>query len=308
MYNQLSAIKDLKINPVKSRNTQRNMDQIVGSFHDLAEHGFQDLAQTQLVLKAINNLLKREPKNAEANAYFAYLLHLFQEPQKAYFYAQMACQLEPEVDEYLDLREAIESELDPRVSTEEQHSDVFLEEIELAYEEVEAYLHEWVHRIMQEKPLVATLVLPALEQLKQRAAQHQRALKTFKLQLNQLETEHDVQGLYHKLRPLEVRERQYQQVISISQVFYDLHSDIVRSGTSTAKLLHSLKNRQLALKDAEDKMEIVLDDCDRIADRLDDLDGKGNDISPVEPDYQELVASIAILQDYLEDIISEANL
>lgn len=310
MYNNLKSLQSLSernsqlVRPV----VEKSLDPILDDFQKLAQGGFQDGPLAAQTAQKLAQTLQRSPQNAEANAYFAYVLTVFQEPLKALKYAHMAHQLEPEIDDYLSLVDWIQEELrggDTTTETPEPEITVQdTEEVDLddLYDQVEAFILEWVLQIMNQPPLQIALSDKALLELKRRHHELQQNYHALEDKIDQLEVEFETQPLKAKLKPIEIRQRQFQEVIRVSNQFVQLKKDIQKADESSQEVADRLQEMTaFAIQQAERQLESILDHCDKIADGLDSLDQNGQDISPIEPDYNGLVSAVQELQDKLEE-------
>ena len=113
-------------------------------------------------------------------------------------------------------------------------------------------------------------------------------------------------------------------------ILFALHQHIIPLETTLANTLASIKQshqlrklyqkirgcfsqtkdfyiqaRNNELKNKEDSLELIFDQCDIIADELDNLDGLGISINLLEPHYEKLVNYISEIQEQVDSFQQE---
>lgn len=115
-----------------------------------------------------------------------------------------------------------------------------------------------------------------------------------------LEKEFDVMDLRHKIHPLTVLWKQYRQKLDLASQNAEILDEIENELRCVNALIQKIQNTVL-LPDFERDFESILDNCDLIADKLDDLSQQGHDIQKLEIPYNQWLEKVAYLQALLDE-------
>ncbi len=120
------------------------------------------------------------------------------------------------------------------------------------------------------------------------------SLALFAKQITQLEAELDTFSLQRSLLPLEKRLEQVRRLIHQSKRLSDLLSQLKAEAEQVQACF---------AKPASAELDKILDRCDWLADRLDELEAQKIPITSVLADYRQLVKTVEVLQDLYDENI-----
>lgn len=263
------------------------------AFARASRSDFQDREALRQALDAWFEAIKQQRSNPEPYISLGYLFLLLGDSRTAVMYLKAAQNIAPRHPDPPVLIELLlrEGRAEPAVSPAAAQGSIDDE----SFEALEAELRDWLRRIQTWQPPVPT---PADQERLQLANCHQelaQALSEFQAQLIALEAEFDVSQLRARLRPLESKLQQYGQAIRLSEQFAELSATIQQLYGLTRKASQDIGDEPLP------DLEQLLDDCDAIADRLEAIEAKGFDISPLSGPYEALCQAIEKLQDKLDE-------
>lgn len=115
----------------------------------------------------------------------------------------------------------------------------------------------------------------------------------------------DIEPLEQKLRPLEIGMKQLNTVVKTSTNYVNLNELI----TKEKERIFQLSQHLIAAKTVNDlnqfqqHYDVILDNCDTLADELDQLESSGHSIEFLEPLYNELIENVSHFESNLEVII-----
>lgn len=175
------------------------------------------------------------------------------------------------------------------------------EDPEALAEQIEARIHQEV-RAMLHQPVFKASADPGLS-ASLRA--HQDALgQTYALlcaQIESLEQELETGPLLARLKPIEMRLKQFQHLATACEIFAGLEQAIDRELSQAEGQISRLEQDASAAGAIQAGLDRILDTCDAFADQLDELERKGHDIEPLTQKYTRLVQQIEQVQDLLEE-------
>lgn len=125
-------------------------------------------------------------------------------------------------------------------------------------------------------------------------------LNTINTYIQTLEQEFDVMDLRGKLHPLQVLWKRQKQKCDLDQLYIALIQNIEEAHHQVDHIIQESKTSK-ALAKFENEIEAILDQCDLIADKLDDLNQQGHDIQNLEITYNQWIEKVAVLQALLDE-------
>lgn len=307
MYSEMQAMDRVLKRAQTQRQTrvQQSFKQTLKQLGVLAAKGFSDPTQSENMGQKLAQIIRANPKYAEAHACFAYFMALFQIYDKALLHANMAHALEPSLEDYQELIDWIHLCSESSEQVKSSSSDLWVAETDanMDYDQLEALVLELMRQITEHAPLVPTVEMSAFQALEQYQQRLKTQLQALEVRLETLATQCEVQGIFQRLEPISRGLRQIENLLAISQKFMSLKTDIENEERHVQQLIDKIEALQEGLLSSlTSQLEHILDHCDLIADHLDALEAKGYSISPLEPDYNRLVRLVSLLQDHLEEI------
>ncbi|HEY9841777.1 MAG TPA: hypothetical protein V6D23_15050 [Candidatus Obscuribacterales bacterium] len=261
---------------------QQGMD----AFARASQSDFRDRAALREALDAWIEAIKHQRSNPAPHIALGYLFSLLGDTRTAIMYLKTAQNLDPKHPDPPVLIQQLQA-LPAKAVQASSGVD------EEAYDQLEDLLLVWTGRIHAWPPPLASLSPEPFRQLGQCQQELAQALSEIEARLDQLETEFDVADLHKRLRPLEARLGQYALALKQSQELIRLNQEIVRLNDLVVAALQSHRS--------DIAIEAWLDSCDALADRLEGLEEKGQDISALLPAYESLCQLLAKLQDQLDE-------
>lgn len=118
-----------------------------------------------------------------------------------------------------------------------------------------------------------------------------------------LDAEIDVSNLQIHIATIQRKLKHMHYFIACQSDFLDLHAQIQTALSLVEQQIELISGiyTPTAIASWDNSLHQMLDECDRIADRLDDLSEKKVDISLLEQSYTHYVARLATLQDLFEE-------
>lgn len=264
------------------------------------QEGFQNRERLKKAADAFGASIQFNRKNPDPYLGLAYLFIWINEPESAAAYLDAAAELAPDHPDLTLLKQWIH----PATSRTVAH-DV---ETDGHYELLEHRISDYLFK------LNPTHAIPSVDPERYLKLQEQHrfvsdALQTLKAQISDLQGEIDTFDLEIKLDPLYKQLRAFEIALKISQTYLRLRTQIIKNCEEVDRLETQLAHESNAesIKILEAKIEILLDQCDAIADQLDEFDKNGHDISSIEKYYNELCEKIEILQDSVEDTLERLS-
>lgn len=268
-------------------------------------NGFTDKAPLKQAMRLFIQAARQRRTYVEPYIGLAYLSLLIDQKEVAQKYLQTALKIEPQNEDALRLQNYITE------GPEESPTDSFsLPELEKPldhdqlYDQLEKTLFHWIRELMKLEPPVATLKPEDLETLQARTDELESRVLSFERQIGSLDKEFDTSELRRRMRPLEVMLQRGQRALEVSEQMQLIQKQ-VQGLAETVKAINARLQNPTAdlLARLENEMESVMDSCDWVADRLEQLDGQGHDISQLEHNYNILAAMI----DQIRDVMDEHN-
>jgi hypothetical protein len=144
-----------------------------------------------------------------------------------------------------------------------------------------------------------------LERLQARLKIFQDKTQEFNQQLQILDQEMEVSDLRLHLSTID---KALQRMINLTQLFeqfIQIHQDIQKHTDLTGEIITESQSTEDPedIEVLEENLQVLLDHCDSVADRLDELDTKKINIHPLQLPYQHYAEQLDRFQDVLEETI-----
>lgn len=258
-----------------------------------------DPAMTPLLLgqafQGLKQALRRNAQDYRACFGFGFLLALMQSFALARVFCQRGLQLHPGHPAGLHLLNWLLAQpdqsfsLDSRIRLDTEALSEGLEtRLKAQLRQVTSSPHYQVRATLQ--------TLTALEQLRQEI---EAELRLSEYYLSWIEQDEDAQTLRQALRPLEGFHRRMQEHCRLAQGYSRISGEIARSRQYLQALEIELQSRQSL---APESLETLLDQCDSLADQLDELDQRQVLLPELRAEYRQLIRQVSDFQDRLEDL------
>lgn len=133
----------------------------------------------------------------------------------------------------------------------------------------------------------------------------QDKMQEFNQRLQILDQEIEVSGLKQHLGKIDKAVQRISTLMRLCEQFLDIHQDIQKHTDLTVTIITEAQTTEDPNDIAvlEENLQVLLDHCDCIADRLDELDAKKINISPLQSPYQQYAEQLERFQDVLEETI-----
>jgi len=133
----------------------------------------------------------------------------------------------------------------------------------------------------------------------------QEKTQEFSQRLHILDQEMEVTDLRKQLSAID---KALQRIISLSQLFeqfIEIHQDIQKHTDITDEIMAESQatDDPNDIEVLEENLQVLLDHCDSVADRLDEMDAKKINIHPLQTPYQHYAEQLERFQDVLEETI-----
>jgi hypothetical protein len=127
-------------------------------------------------------------------------------------------------------------------------------------------------------------------------------INTLNAYIQTLEKEFDVMDLRHKIRPLNVLWKRHKQSLDLACAYASILGEIETELKRVNALIQKVQDPGLMSElEREQELEAILDQCDRMADKLDDLNKQGQDIQKLEIPYNQWIEKVTDLQGLLDE-------
>lgn len=305
--NPLGQLKDLKSaqSQVSQRDTQRQgaartqydqATELLKVYNRTLDK--QTLRQCMLLLTECIRTSRSFP---EPYILLGYVYHALRLPQLALKYLRVAEHLQRDNPTLIKLKQAIlEGHQAPVVSRRKPGGSAFelldLENVDhdALYDELESLIAREVQTAMDiPVPVRPTASKDVIAELTGYQGSLEQVLELVNTQLEIVEEEIDCAPLRSRLRLIESRWRQLTTLIEQCRNALELQR----------ALLTAMSDIQIELFEpapSEARLETFLDLCDAFADKIDEIDSKGLNISALKADYEALAEGINQLQDRLD--------
>lgn len=275
---------------------------------DAEDEGYQD---RELLVEACENFMEAMRLNHNAPEPcigMAYLLLLLGEYHQAFGYVTEALSLDPQNEDAHTLSKEIQKALAAQnQSLEEPFEETDDEpDFDLLYEQLQAQIKNEVHHASTLPPKWLDISdqrfqIEKTERLYIELRQGQEAILE---QCKVLETEIDCSALRQMMRPLDIILNRCKASLTQSWQLVQLEEMMQEHNQWLNKTLKQLglKPDQMPADFSQQRFEYLLEDCDALADQLDELEQRQIEISALVVQYEILANRISELQDLLDQV------
>ena len=182
-------------------------------------------------------------------------------------------------------------------------SDPYLIDFDQLYEETATSILGLLKQLLSTMPMDLSLDSKNRGFLDAQYQAYQTQFETFTHELQILDAEIDVSDLALQMASVQRKLKQMKDFMALQSLFLNIHDQIeneVSVLNQQIELIGGILNPS-ALKGWDESLQAMLDQCDLIADRLDDLSARNVDISLLEQAYTKYVARLSYFQELLED-------
>lgn len=256
------------------------------------ENNFTNRKQLQKAVKLFIQALRRYREQAEPLIGLGYIHILISDFQGAQKFLKQALNIEPDNQSARELMDYTHQPFIPEKAVDELTADDFDE----LYDEAEAKIVLLLQRVLkfptENPPTLDTLELDAhFKEFGEVMSDFEELQNTFAI----LEIEFDIGELRIKVKPLEKGIVRQQKYMRTSREFQATYKDILVTMKKITASTKAVQEENL-LADIEGQLHSFMDDCDRLADRLDAFDEQGINITPLEKTYEMIIQAVEQLQ------------
>lgn len=278
--------------------------------HDAEAGGYQDKQALIGAHKLLQSAQRKVPQETRYLIELARLMFLIGDDLQCQRYLIQVLELEPEHKQALELQQTLKDKenLSPMDIWAEKLQDFESlrfpktpEEFDAFYEEVETFIQEQVRYLLQQE-IASDLTLneetaELQSMLFQQIVDTQKPIEESLEVLYQEFEINELQQMLHPLRQLESRLLKSLYHNGVLQILEDGCSDIRQKALN---LLKALKEQPEELTDTDQRLNQLLDDCDSLADDLDDLSANAP-LTLIEQEYEELIKLVQLVQVTLDE-------
>ncbi len=284
------------------------------------EYGYEESFKRPEVLheaaSALIDAMTLNRRDTRAPFSLAYLFFLIEDFATAQEYLHLALSLDPHEPVALALQETLHQEVlkarkQPQpVNRRPAADNSALPEPETEldydrfYDRIEKQIVDVLHALTAfQPPKVATTPLD----FKALKSEYKRLCQQF-TDLNEalviLDEELDTKDLRQMLRPLDIYLERFRQMMVQSQSVQQLNRDLEAETQVVQQVIQEAQNSLSAadLEALEENAEVLLDNCDGFADRLDPFESQGIHLKSSIRLYQELIQAVETLQDLTDNL------
>lgn len=262
------------------------------------ENAYADRALLKEACDSYIEAIKFNRQNTEAYVGMAYLLWILGDKAQALRYLEQGLRTNPNHPDVHALIKVV----DPRpTQTGAQPTAIADEQVdqELAAE-VSALVKEVLVLLEQEKTsaIAPTVNHHAIERLQEKLSEWENRYDEVLDAIDSLKAFHQRVMLTVELWPVQDRILAYTQALKRSELMLALDDKIVENITTAREYIAGLGKGDLGLY--RTYMDILLDNCDALADELEVFEKEGLNIRTLESHYQQLAELVEELQSALE--------
>ncbi len=314
---------------------RQQSSQLASQRHEKSDEAYQEglkaLAEAQASGFRDKNALKQASQQflkaiqmargkAEPYVGLAYLLLLLGQQAQAVRYLQQAQRIEPNHEDTRKLLQYIQnpqafaapvSQANPSMQAESGFRILTLDRPESPdhvnpdEEDRPRALREKLTLLSYEASKLPTELILDRKQLKAARAQVQgweEQLEAIQEDIHDLERTHNVNGLQRSVQVLERRIEKLDKLCRDSAHMCQIHDDIL---DAQLDVRGALKQSTFVPEQAdalEARLEEFLDECDRLADLIDEAEAQGLDTQALAMNYEALTAAVERFQDAVDDL------
>lgn len=288
----------------RHKQSQEVYQQALLYFHRAVKSEFQDKQALKQSVQLLHQTQHLNREDHRPSLVLGYILYLLEYPAEAAVYAHQAQKLQPQdqrVDQLLTLLKPSPVKASVQnfeIRSSSHHKDL---DFDALYDQVLAQIQEKSEHILSIhyhhlKPSLDPELNRQLDHIHRSLAQFiQRTQDHFLL----LEEEFDLSELENLMRPLQMRLKQWQNWLRLSEQMLTLEEQIQAEIQRVCQWTEQIRKGQPTL---EKELDALFDRCDRLADRLDALESEGLDLTVLLALYQRLVKKTDGLQDALDEV------
>lgn len=306
-YNELKLLKEMQVGRSSQQRQERyqryqlELDSGLQSLNTFIASEFKDKDQAKVSVKHFFKAAKLKSQAVAPYLYLAYVMLLYKEKEKALDFIQQALRREPDnVDAQYLLKATLQTQ--NQNSSEVQRSlmqHIFNIRM-LDYDSTELLLEKQISNIFMANSEACQVSSEPKAVLKLRA--HLNQLYTIYHQINnqlaQLNDE-DILPLKKKIQPLEQLLKQFENKYHISLQMQDLDLSIVKKIEYVTNMAQSIADSEYVIRNLDNSIETLMDQCDAIADQLDEWQAKYETVL-LEDHYNLLISKVEEVQDALD--------
>ncbi|HEY9842085.1 MAG: hypothetical protein ACAI44_30535 [Candidatus Sericytochromatia bacterium] len=233
------------------------------------------LGDRQNALPLLQEALQRVPGDADATMFMAYLQQVKARKKSQPAKLMSAPALKPKAAEAIDYDEL--------------------------YDRTEAQIVANL-QLMTMRPPQVTLEAEAYRQLKQQTQSYLDYCEKTRENLAILDQEIETDELQQRLEQLERLASRFRQALSHSEQLRALNKEIRQHREGVSELRTAISSRKMAPNQFEAELEKMLDNCDAVADRMDNLETQGCPIDTVCKSYEIWLNALEQLQELADEL------
>lgn len=297
-----SAVKSL-IESVQVSREERaieHFDEALQLLKKTKRSNFQNDELTRECIDHFMNVIVYEKSDYRPFLYLGYILIMYHQHSFARRFLQVAKNLQPEQSDVNRLLDFIRT---PPVSREEK---LFFEK----QKEGELLNFDELEEAIKQKSL-SLLTIPVNAQkpeidLDKRKSiflcyqDLQTSLQNFYQQLKELDKYENVDALFKRLGPIEIKMRMLKIWMTLSRNFAEYAQTIHLNHQKTLQFIHKSHTSTVSEEDIEELVDIA----DQIGERLNELSQKSFNISALETEYNKWMNNLERLQEEVEPVTS----
>lgn len=244
--------------------------------------------------------IKHNRQNAKPCVGVGYIFLILGDQRSALSYFKAALKIEPENSDARMFIGSIEQQALQSTKQAIGYKPLSQAEADSLYDQAEQLMQLRLRQMMTQALPGPCFEASERQQLDQLCHEHSEALAQIQQMLKRLDREMDIASLNRQFWGLESTLKRYLGVQELSAQYARLAHKIQQAAQRAAALTSQLQQKSLPLTEAEAELEELLDLCDQSADQLDAYEAQGHAIEVLLPDYEQLTAAVARLQDTLD--------
>lgn len=271
------------------------------AYYLIAEAEAGDFANKALLKQALmlfTQAVRQQRRAPEPYIGLAYLAILLEQRSQARRYLQTALGLNPQQSDAAQLLNYLE-QAPPVTTALPAFAEAPFGDLDRLHEHIEQQLYEFVRTLMQQAPPEISFEPEAIRALQATTTALQEQIQTFENRIVLLEGEFDTADLRRRLRPAEAIFKRYQRALDSSESQRAVHGEIIRL-IETVRSLFGQSEAEPLSPERERELESLMDRCDWVADRLDELSAEER-LETLEYRYHALIEMIEQVREKLDD-------
>lgn len=275
---------------------------------DAQDDGYQDRELLVEACECFMEAMRLNHHAPEPCIGMAYLLLLLGEYHQAFGYVTEALSLEPENEDAHVLSKEIQRALAAQYEFVEEDPEESEDapDFDLLYDQLQAQIKNEVHHASTLPPnwLDISGQRFQIEKTERRYIELRQGQEDILDQCTQLEAEIDCSALRQMMRPLDIILNRCKTSLTQSWQLVQLDEMMKAHIEWLNKTLKQFNLRQELMPTdfSQKRFEYLLEDCDALADQLDELEQRQIEISALVSQYEILADGIAQLQDLLDQV------